>query len=279
LVGATQTKEQPARANKMSVSDTGTGVEKALVSVWDARDLIIAPIEKRPWTELINRMGASFIFTQRVSFSPNSLPEPSEDKNGSELRLPLYRAGFEFDPEDLDFLLLRAEPNRQLSINCQNWSTIKANVIFHLRYAQSRCFAILRQALEPSVNVETQQIEPPLISESSWCRMKEEFHQNLSVFMYGLSDSPLVYADQKALILHLAAFPTEILLATDRLAPARLVPYASDLADKLDSFLRSSQIITADKTATQARLGMIFAIKQVLENVLGIMGVTAPERM
>ena len=109
--------------------------------------------------------------------------------------------------------------------------------------------------------------------------MKEDFQQNVSVFMYGLSANPLVYAGQKALILHLAAFPTEISLAADRLAPARLVPYASDLADKLDSFLRSSQIITADKTATQARLGMIFAIKQVLENVLGIMGVTAPERM
>ena len=118
-----------------------------------------------------------------------------------------------------------------------------------------------------------------MITDTSWHRMTEEFKQTASVFLYGLSDNPQTYIEQKAMILHLAQISAEISLAAERLAPARLVTYASALADKLDDFLRSSRIITADKTATQARLGMIYAIKQVLETVLGIIGVTAPERM
>ena len=91
LVGAPQTREL-ASAQILTVSDTGAGSENVSASACAARDLIIAPIEKRQWKELINRMGASSIFTQRVKFSPDDSPEQIEDKNGSELRLPLYRA-------------------------------------------------------------------------------------------------------------------------------------------------------------------------------------------
>jgi arginyl-tRNA synthetase len=61
--------------------------------------------------------------------------------------------------------------------------------------------------------------------------------------------------------------------------PGRLARYAYDLANYLQKFYEVSRVITADAAVTKARLGLILATKQVLVNVLGIIGVSAPDRM
>ena len=77
----------------------------------------------------------------------------------------------------------------------------------------------------------------------------------------------------------LEAFPDEVREAAFARLPGRLARYAYDVANYLQKFYEVSRVITEDQAVTKARLGLIVATRQVLANVLGIIGVSAPERM
>ncbi len=59
----------------------------------------------------------------------------------------------------------------------------------------------------------------------------------------------------------------------------RVPQYALDLADSFHKFYEKCKVISEDKKLTDARLSLILATKIVLENVLELMGVSAPEKM
>ena len=77
----------------------------------------------------------------------------------------------------------------------------------------------------------------------------------------------------------LAAFPGEIRLAAAELDPSRINRYATELASRFHKFYNACRIRGEAKDVAEARLGLAAAVKQVLENALGILGVTAPESM
>ena len=66
-------------------------VEFSTRGVGAVGDVIIAPIERRAWANVINKMGAPLILTQKVSYSSDKSEERADNKNGSELKLPLFR--------------------------------------------------------------------------------------------------------------------------------------------------------------------------------------------
>lgn len=59
----------------------------------------------------------------------------------------------------------------------------------------------------------------------------------------------------------------------------RLPNYAIELADSLHKFYESCRVISEDKNLTNARIFLISATKIVLENVLRLMGISAPKKM
>lgn len=59
----------------------------------------------------------------------------------------------------------------------------------------------------------------------------------------------------------------------------RLPQYAMELADSFHKFYENCRVITNDKKLTEARIGLILATKIVLNEVLELMGVSAPEEM
>ena len=63
------------------------------------------------------------------------------------------------------------------------------------------------------------------------------------------------------------------------LAPFRLTHYAEELAAKFTQFYHQCQVIGDDEDLTQARLYLVDATRSVLALVLGLLGVTSPERM
>jgi len=72
----------------------------------------------------------------------------------------------------------------------------------------------------------------------------------------------------------------EIIEAAARdLAPNRLTAYAEELAAAFHSFYTRCPVITEDQELAQARLYLADATRNVLAVVLGILGVSAPERM
>jgi arginyl-tRNA synthetase len=68
-------------------------------------------------------------------------------------------------------------------------------------------------------------------------------------------------------------------IAARELAPNKLTHYAEDLASVFHSFYTQHKVINDDRQLTLARLYLASATKSVLGLVLGLLGVSAPERM
>lgn len=62
-------------------------------------------------------------------------------------------------------------------------------------------------------------------------------------------------------------------------APQRIAKYAYELAGLFHHFYRECRILGVEKEVTEARLGLITAVKYVLSHALAILGVSAPEHM
>jgi len=59
----------------------------------------------------------------------------------------------------------------------------------------------------------------------------------------------------------------------------RVCSYATDLAVSFHKFYRDCQVIGKDKKIACARLGLVMATKIALKNTLGLLGISAPEKM
>jgi arginyl-tRNA synthetase len=175
-----------------------------------------------------------------------------------------------------------AESNPQNPINFDlelAKQTSRENPAFYIQYAHARCCAILRRALEPTPNAESGRAEQPLLSPEQWAEYLKEYQSNASVFEPLFDLDSHVFIHQKSLIMRLQDFCEEVEEAMLARMPGRLARYAYDVANDLQRFYESCRVITSEPDVTKARLGLIVATRQVLANVLGIIGVSAPERM
>lgn len=85
-----------------------------------------------------------------------------------------------------------------------------------------------------------------------------------------------------ALIREMVRLPEVVVLAAEQLAPHHLAYYAHELASAFHAFYRDCRVISSapdDRAISQARLKLVTACRQVLANVLHLMGMTAPKVM
>ncbi len=82
-----------------------------------------------------------------------------------------------------------------------------------------------------------------------------------------------------ALIRKIADLPGEILFAATSLEPHRLAHYAYELATLFHGFYTTCRVLTEDPVLRAARLVLVNACRITLRNTLGLLGVSAPERM
>jgi arginyl-tRNA synthetase len=71
----------------------------------------------------------------------------------------------------------------------------------------------------------------------------------------------------------------EVREAAARRAPHRLAAYGEDFAGAFHKFYTDCRVLTDDPGLTQARMWLVEAAKSVLVAVLGLLGLSAPERM
>jgi arginyl-tRNA synthetase len=81
------------------------------------------------------------------------------------------------------------------------------------------------------------------------------------------------------LIRRLLELPAEAAGAAERRAPHRLVAYATTTAADFHAFYRDCQVVGAPDGLEQARLAICVAAKRIIARTLGLLGVSAPERM
>ncbi|HVJ49189.1 arginine--tRNA ligase [Desulfitobacterium sp.] len=127
------------------------------------------------------------------------------------------------------------------------------NPVYYVQYAYARLCSILRQAEELGYEY----LEIPSQAELSRLDSTEE----------------------RDLLKKLADLPSEISIAARLREPHRMAHYVLDLASLFHTFYNSQRVLVEEESLRKVRLSLIRATKQVLANVLGILGVTAPERM
>ncbi|AEG61920.1 arginine--tRNA ligase [Desulforamulus ruminis] len=131
-------------------------------------------------------------------------------------------------------------------------SQTNENPVFYIQYAHARICSILRQLQEQGRPL-------PTPAEVNLELLKEQAELDL--------------------LRKLADFPTEIAAAAELLAPHRIARYLHDLAGLFHSFYNGHRVITEDEALSGARLVLVNCVRMVLRNALGLLGLTAPEKM
>ena len=89
----------------------------------------------------------------------------------------------------------------------------------------------------------------------------------------------LNHPSELGLIKQLIRFPEVIEDTAKDYQVQRIPQYAVDLATVFHQFYRDCRVISEDKELTKARISLVLVTKTVLENILNLMGVSAPEKM
>jgi len=89
----------------------------------------------------------------------------------------------------------------------------------------------------------------------------------------------LTHEAELDLLRAIADVPAQIHAAAELRAPHRLTHAAQDLAARFHRFYTDCPVLSEDAELTQARLWLSTATKQVIANLLGLLGVSAPESM
>ena len=95
----------------------------------------------------------------------------------------------------------------------------------------------------------------------------------------GADTGILTEPEELDLIRTMLDYPEMLASAAESLEPHRLPHFALGLAGQFNSYYHVHRVISEDKEKTRARLQLASAVKQVFANVLGLMGISAPERM
>lgn len=139
-----------------------------------------------------------------------------------------------------------------------------SNPVYYVQYAHARICSILRKAGEArGMNVESAGIEE-IVAE------------------LGLDDidlSPLAHESELALMRKMADFSELVAGAARDRAPFRLTHYAQELAGLFHSFYGNCHVLGEEESVERARLALVDSTRIVLALSLGLLGVSAPERM
>jgi arginyl-tRNA synthetase len=127
------------------------------------------------------------------------------------------------------------------------------NPVYYVQYAHARICSILRQAREAGFD---QACDPDTVDLL-----------------------PLTLPEELSLMKILARFSDVIGDAAREMEPHRIIFYVFELASDFHSYYNHHRVITEDRPLTVARLALIGAVGIVVGRALGILGISAPERM
>ena len=99
---------------------------------------------------------------------------------------------------------------------------------------------------------------------------------------HGFDASRLELEEEIALVRKLASFPEVVARAAESREPHHIAYYLREVAGMWNPYLQDAdrhRVITPDAELTAARLGLALAVRNVLASGLGLLGISAPERM
>ena len=144
------------------------------------------------------------------------------------------------------------------------------NPVFYVQYAHARACSILRNLTEDKINTETGEKTPAPLP-------KSEFDDLVN--SYDVKTVIPTLDTAKKLILKLEEFKSLIKTSAETRQVYTICRYVQELAGEFHSFYNSNRVICEDKVLMKSRAVLVFAVKRVLAIALGLLAVSAPERM
>jgi len=77
----------------------------------------------------------------------------------------------------------------------------------------------------------------------------------------------------------ISRFPREVSRSAEEFRPIQIANYAYDLAKKFNDFYSQCPVLQVEESIRNARLRLVMATRQTIENSLALLGITAPEAM
>ncbi|WP_176153423.1 arginine--tRNA ligase [Burkholderia vietnamiensis] len=127
------------------------------------------------------------------------------------------------------------------------------NPVYYVQYAHARICSVLNE-LKARYNVDVAQLP-------------------------GADLSQLTSPQAVSLMQKLAEYPDLLTHAANELAPHAVAFYLRDLAGEFHSFYNAERVLVDDEAPRNARAALLAATRQVLENGLAMLGVSAPAKM
>lgn len=149
------------------------------------------------------------------------------------------------------FLMRRSDSHLDFDLEVAKKQS-NENPVFYVQYAYARICSILRMALERGMP-------------------RPDFA--------AINLSRLAEPEERTLIKMMARYPEMLEGAAKTLEVHRITFYLNELAGAFHGYYNKHKVITEDTELSAARLTLAAALRQVLANALGIMGVGAPEKM
>lgn len=127
------------------------------------------------------------------------------------------------------------------------------NPVYYVQYAYSRVCSVIRKSREQGLNLDYK---------------AADINYNL-----------LTEEEELDLLKKLVLFPDFLAGAAESGEMHRLTNYARELSEKFHIFYQKHRILSEDAGLSAARLGLVVATQVAVQNLLGIMGISCPERM
>jgi len=163
----------------------------------------------------------------------------------------------EIDVDVFRFFMVqrKAEGHLDFDLDLAKETDWKKNPAYYVQYAHARCHGIERKADERGVAVPD--------------------HESVDAVA-------LVLPEEIELLKKIAEFPDVVARAGETREPHHIAYYARDLAGLWSPYVQDGvrhRVLSEDASLTSARLGLARAVKTVIANALGLLGVSAPEQM
>jgi arginyl-tRNA synthetase len=143
------------------------------------------------------------------------------------------------------------------------------NPVYYVQYAHARIASILRKAAGEGGGE----------AESAGAGTAAAGDAVPAVFDPDGRSVPLEDSE-KALVKRLLEFPHEVREAAARRAPHRICAYSSAVAADFHAFYRDCQVVGAEGAGVEAsRIALCLVAKRTIAGALGLLGISAPERM
>ncbi|MDY6799215.1 MAG: DALR anticodon-binding domain-containing protein, partial [Pseudomonadota bacterium] len=132
-------------------------------------------------------------------------------------------------------------------------SRTNENPVYYIQYAHARICSVLRKLKAEGVE-----------------RGRHEAAGDLSL---------LTLDEEKDLANQLAKYPELVANAAAQREPHHIAHYLRELAGQFHTYYNAHKVLVEDTAIRDARVTLYLGIRQVLENGLQLLGVSAPEEM